>query len=357
MNSLLRFTSHEFKTPVYAISATIKLALENFDLSPQLHEYLSICNVSCKQILYLSSNLMDYSALCTNQFIVHPELCSLQAFLSETESMIRILAERKGLEFIIEVDPGTPDDITIDPNRLQQVILNLLSNAIKFTKVGHVILKVQTSYYGQINFSVIDSGVGIAEEDMARLFQQFQMLGDRAENPNGHGIGLHISNRLLEALGGTNLVVSSKLSQGTIFSFDLPIGIENPNSVPDEGCGIDRGGDIPKEREDVEVVDRVGEVVGSGGTFLPKTYKLAQVLIADDTEFNRYALRHMLEQMDISVCEVDDGEEAVKQVKSRHEIGHMFKLIIMDVDMPIKNGWEATVELLSLKESGEIPEL
>jgi len=62
--------------------------------------------------------------------------------------MIRILAERKGLEFIIEVDPGTPDDITIDPNRLQQVILNLLSNAIKFTKVGHVILKVQTSYYG-----------------------------------------------------------------------------------------------------------------------------------------------------------------------------------------------------------------
>jgi len=65
----------------------------------------------------------------------------------------------------------------------------------------------------------------------------------------------------------------------------------------------------------------------------------------------------MLEQMDISVCEVDDGEEAVKQVKSRHEIGHMFKLIIMDVDMPIKNGWEATVELLSLKESGEIPEL
>ena len=99
------------------------------------------------------------------------------------------------------------------------------------------------------------------------------------------------------------------------------------------------------------------DVLGSGATFVEKNYTLSQVLIADDTEFNRYALRMMLEKLDISVCEVDDGEEAVKQVKSRHEIGQMFKLIIMDVEMPIKNGWEATEELIALKEAGEIPEL
>ena len=205
MNSLLRFTSHEFKTPIYAISATIKLAMESFDLNPRLLEYLNICNISCKQIIYLSSNLMDYSALCTNQFIIHPELISIADFIKETDLMIRILAERKGLEFIIDIDDDVPAEMLVDPNRLQQIILNLISNAIKFTKKGYVMLKIQNSFHGYLNFSVIDSGVGIPEKDIEKLFGQFEMLGDRANNPNGHGIGLHISNRLLDALAKTKL--------------------------------------------------------------------------------------------------------------------------------------------------------
>lgn len=102
-----------------------------------------------------------------------------------------------------------PREVFIDANRLKQVLLNLLSNAIKFTKSGHVILKIQNSYSNLLNFSVIDSGVGIASDDMSRVFEEFQMLGDFGSNPTGSGFGLTISNRILEAMGGTKLKVSS----------------------------------------------------------------------------------------------------------------------------------------------------
>ena len=103
------------------------------------------------------------------------------------------------------------------------MLLNLLSNAVKFTKEGHVILKVQNSTEYKINISVIDRGVGIADDDLPRLFKPGSMLGDIRDNPTGSGFGLHISNRLLEAMGGSYLQVSSKEGEGTVFNFDIPI--------------------------------------------------------------------------------------------------------------------------------------
>ena len=140
--------------------------------------------------------------------------------------MARILAQRKGLDLIINMGSNLPDTVYIDMNRMIQVLLNLLSNAIKFTKVGHVLLKVQNSYHNSINISVIDRGVGIAEADLSHLFQQFSMMGNFSDNPTGSGFGLHISNRLLEAMGGTLLRVSSKEGEGTTFNFDIPISYE-----------------------------------------------------------------------------------------------------------------------------------
>ena len=142
MISFIRFISHEFKTPTIAIIATLQSAEEIQEVDPELAEYLKICKISSKQILYLSHNLMDYNALCADQFIVNKQSCQLAPVIEECELMIRILAERKGLNFIVEMSSDLPDFVYIDTNRLIQVLLNLLINAIKFTKEGYIILKV-----------------------------------------------------------------------------------------------------------------------------------------------------------------------------------------------------------------------
>jgi signal transduction histidine kinase len=136
---------------------------------------------------------------------VNKESIKLSDVMAECQFMISMLASQKSIEFQIDVDNLCPEVIFTDANRLKQILNNLLSNSVKFTQEGHVRLCVQPSITDHLNFMVSDTGVGIKEDDLPNLFNQFTMFGDRSLNPNGSGFGLYISNLLLQSLGSEKM--------------------------------------------------------------------------------------------------------------------------------------------------------
>lgn len=215
MARLLRFIGHELMTPVYSVVESLRYVLENSNLDKQIQEYLETGFIQAKQLNYLNLNLIDYSALVTNQFSINQQKCFLSVLISECEEIIYSLCQRKGVSLKIKVSNNVPVEIWVDANRLQQVLLTLLGNSIKYTKAGYVILTVQQSYYGFVNFSIIDSGSGIQLDNI--YFDQVNI----AENPTS--FGLDVSNRLLIAMNATKLTIHTIEGKGTNIYFDIPV--------------------------------------------------------------------------------------------------------------------------------------
>lgn len=311
--------SHELRSPLNAVIGFSQLMMRTNDLPREHYENVSIINRSGDYLLTLINNILDLSKIEAGKTTLNTQNCDLYYLLEDLEDMLQLRATNAGIELIFVKDDRVPRFIRIDEVKLRQVLINLLGNAIKFTKMGNVKLLVTTVDVAEqectLNFSVRDTGVGIAPEELSDLFVSFSQAQAGKEKQEGTGLGLSISQRFVQLMGG-EITVASELGQGTTFQFQIPIQLGR-ESLADAN---------PKMRTLALAPDQ-------------PTYK---ILVVDDKPINCQLLIKLLQPMGFEVQEASNGQEAIA-IWDRWEP----HLIWMDMRMPIMDGYEATKHIKS----------
>ena len=310
--------SHEIRTPMNAIIGFSQV-LADENLTTQQKEFVEIIQDSSENLLKLIDDILDLSKIEAGKIYVEIADCPLEKLLTRVESVIRLNAEEKGLEFRIAESDSLPKVIRTDSVRLRQCLINLASNAVKFTQEGHVYINVsleQGDDGGFIRFDVEDTGIGIPADRQQAIFESFiQVDGSTTRKFGGTGLGLAITKRLTELLGG-NLSLTSEEGKGCVFTLRIPAGVDASHTVAPEQQD-------PAERNTTETEKSSGF---SG-----------HILVAEDIPTNRKLLAMLLENVGFEVAIAEDGRQAVDKA-----LAESFDLILMDMQMPNLNGYEAT---------------
>ncbi len=308
--------SHEMRTPVNAI----------YSLSEQLHKQsgegqmkkqLAILARSAGHLRSIINDTLDFSKIQSNKLKFNSVHFSPAAVFEEVISIQNIEAVKKGIELKYWPINTLPYAILGDPLRLKQILINLLTNAIKFTDEGKVVLEVKSSDDKEdkvrIDILVKDTGTGISEENLDRIFDEFvQVETEGGKKYSGTGLGLSIVKKLVEMQGG-KITLKSELHKGTAVFVSIPYLKGDPEKI---------------ELEESTMPD------------IPEYFKSLTVLIADDEEFNRYVIKNIFDKWGVNYNEAVDGEEAVEMSKVRK-----YDIIFLDVRMPRKNGLDAAKEI------------
>ena len=315
----LAMMSHEIRTPLNGILGTAELLDLSENLDQTQREYVQIIRRSGKTLLVLINDILDFSKIEAGQleldlhpFMLMPELASLT-------SLYFPLAEEKGIALISEFSSALPEGMISDSTRLRQIIGNLLSNAIKFTHQGSVTLSVgwkSRTSADELIVSVKDTGIGIAKGKMDRLFKPFSQADlSVTRKYGGTGLGLVISSRLVEALGGT-IAVDSTLGQGSTFSFRIPA-------------------------KSVAIKDN--QVFSASADELASNLKPLKILVAEDNAMNQLVLLKLLEKLGYAADIANNGLEALVRIREDH-----YDLVIMDMQMPEMDGLASTLAIRQL---------
>jgi len=317
--------SHEIRTPLNAILGFTQI-LADENLTDEQRHYLQIITDSARSLLRLIDDVLDLSKIEADKLDIEPQPCLLPKLLDSVEQMLRPQAEQKRLAFRISLAPDVPQTIYTDPDRLRQCLLNLLNNAIKFTPEGfvHLDVSVQSQQAASIlRFDVIDTGVGIPPDRQQAVFDAFtQADGSTTRKFGGTGLGLTITRKLVERLGGT-ITLKSEPGKGSVFSITLPLQHDPPPSATPETPAHS-----PEQLSPQPPTPRPG----------------AHILVVEDTPTNQTLIRLLLESMNLRVTIAADGHQAVEKALSQS-----FDLILMDIQMPNMNGYEATGTLRARK--------
>lgn len=342
-STLLRFVSHELRTPTNAILNLVAEVGEASNLTPAQHTDLSMVLASTHFLLGVINDLLDFSKVMADKFVVVKADFNLRQELQETVKLVALQCARKGIYLRLNVDEMIPQSVYSDGNRLKQVMLNLLSNALKFTMKGGIDVVATLTDLSLVRISVADTGIGIAEDQLPRLFQAFSTVeGTQHLNPQGCGLGLSIANLIVKSLGPACIQAESSLGHGSRFSFEVEIG-----EIPQKGlAGVsDYTTDIPWEEAAASLPMEFSPSMERRG-ILPK------VLIVDDSEFNRSVLRTLLGRYQLRCDEAETGQRALALVQTRLARGSPYLLIIMDVEMPEMDGLSATRAIRSIELPG-----
>lgn len=304
--------SHEIRTPMNAIMGLSQLAL-NKELSFDIRDYLEKIYSSSHSLLGILNDILDFSKLEAGRMTIEHALFDLNTLLDNLSNVFVAHAEEKRLAFKLELAADVPRNLIGDSSRLQQILINLLSNAIKFTEQGSVVLNITVTHLVpsevRLLFCVTDTGIGISANDREKLFQPFsQVDGSITRRFGGTGLGLAISHNLMQLMGG-EFSVASILGQGSSFSFELVLGV---SSLPKF--------DTPR-------------IVKNAGPALAGT----KVLVAEDNLINQQVICEFLQLSGITVELAGNGKEALELL----ELGK-FDAVLMDIQMPILDGIEAT---------------
>jgi hypothetical protein len=313
--------SHEIRTPLNGLMSMGQLLLGT-RLDRVQREYTENLVHSCRALSTVINEVLDFSKIEAGVLEIKPYDFSLRSLLDEVMQLMRFTAEAKSLGLEYRCPADIPDRLHGDASRVRQVLLNIIGNALRFTETGEVIVRVERTGTEagaiRLRFSVIDTGVGIREEQQAKLFERFTQLDDTPSRTHGGtGLGLAISKHLVEAMGG-RIGVESVYSQGSTFWFDLPMS----------------------------VADNTGEL--TGGEAEPILLQGLKVLLVDDDAINRLAGQRILEQAGCVVTLASDGEEALKVLVQRP-----VDLVLMDIHMPRLDGIEATRRIREGWDRGE----
>jgi PAS domain S-box-containing protein len=317
--------SHEIRTPMAAILGYADVLLDRMK-DAENRDHVGIIKKNGQYLLELINDILDLSRIEANKLEVAVEPFSLSKFIADIQSLVQVRVDEKGLAFEIRFETEVPETLQSDPIRLRQILINLLGNAVKFTDHGRVVLAIKTIVQPgktpQIEFAVIDEGIGISEEQMQRLFQPFTQ-GDTliTRNFGGSGLGLAISKRLIDLLGG-EIAVESTLGHGSTFRvrFDAP-GIEESTMVRP------RVDVLPEEESRAEEESRV--------------HLDCRVLVVDDRRDVRRISQLFLERVGATVTTAENGQEGVDAALRAYQAGEAFDVILMDMQMPVVDGLEA----------------
>jgi signal transduction histidine kinase/DNA-binding response OmpR family regulator len=310
--------SHELRTPLNAILGFSQLMNRETSLTPQQQENLGIINRSGEHLLSLINDILDLAKIESGKTTLYSTDFDLYSLLDLIAEMLTLKAESKGLQLIVEWHPDLPRYIHTDDKKLRQILINLLGNAIKFTNKGSVTLKVRGEESEQDNtmiaFEIADTGAGIAPEEIDNLFQTFTQTEAGRQSQEGTGLGLPISKKFVELMGG-QITVSSQLGIGTVFKFDI-------------------------QAQRAEAIQLIGHKSTQRVMGLQPQQQEYRILIVDDRLENRQLLLKLLRPIGFQVQEAINGQEAVEiwQIWRPH-------LIWMDMRMPVMNGYEATQQI------------
>ena len=319
--------SHEIRTPMNSILGFSEVML-NTTTDEKNKSYLKTILSSGKTLLTLINDILDLSKIEAGRMQISPEPVSVRCVINEMKQIFKQKTDEKNLDFIVEIDDDLPGNITIDEVRLRQILLNLIGNAVKFTSEGYVKTEVTllNESNGIIDFeiAVIDTGIGIAENDKKQIFDSFsQQSGQDAKRYGGTGLGLAITKRLCELMNG-RIDMESKLGKGSKFVVSFRNIKYSSQKISEEDA----------DEWNEENVDFLG----------------ANVLIVDDVPHNRDLIVSYLESYDLKINTADNGKMSVDLAMDL-----MPDLILMDIRMPGLNGYEATEIIKSNKKTKHIP--
>jgi len=311
-SAFLAGMSHELRTPLNAILGYAQILKMNPGLNNRQLSGLSTIQNSGEHLLTLIEDILDLSKIEAGKVELLRDAVDLRVFLRVIGDIIRVKAEEKNLLFSCETAPDLPRIVQVDQKRLRQVLLNLLGNAVKYTDRGRVLLRV--SKVGgdpsqvRLRFDVQDTGIGISRDDVERIFEPFEQVGDLAHQVGGTGLGLTISRQLVRLMGG-EIGVGSQPGAGSLFWFELALPLLEFGVAALPAKGVVTGYDAPVRR----------------------------VLIVDDVASNRQMLDDLLGALGFEVCQAGDGRQALDLL---HEA--RVDLVLMDMVMPGMGGLEAT---------------
>lgn len=319
--------SHEIRTPMTAILGFADNLLDTTLSSTDRHHAIYTIRRNGEFLLEIINDILDFSKIEAGRLDVERIRSSPIQLVADVQALLMDRAREKGLTFEVEYEGSIPESIEVDPTRLRQILINLVGNAIKFTQDGSIRLICRFIFDEddpQMQFDVIDTGVGMTEEQMNRLFQPFvQADTSTTRRFGGTGLGLAISRRLAEMLGGNITIVHTHPGVGTQFRATISTGsLSNVRMLtnPKAEFSVHEKTEDPADSE----------------------IKLdCRVLLAEDGPDNQRLIQHILKKAGGDIVVVENGRKAVDEALKAHDQGHTFDVILMDMQMPIMDGYEA----------------
>ena len=303
--------SHEIRTPLNAIIGFTKVVLKT-DLTSKQKEYLSAIKVSGDALIALINDILDLAKVDAGKMIFTNTSFKMASSIAAMLQLFETKIQEKNLILVKDYDNRIPEIVVGDSARLHQIILNLVSNAVKFTTKGKISISVSLLNENEnnitIKFSVTDTGIGIEENKIETIFENFQQAtNDTSRLFGGTGLGLAIAKQLVEQQGGT-IFVESKIDEGSTFSFNLDFQKTNSETIMD---------------------DTVLE--------LNSEYRNIKVLVVEDIALNQLLMKTLLHDFGFEVDMADNGKIAIEKLQTKY-----YDIILMDLQMPIMNGFETT---------------
>lgn len=316
-SDFLALMSHEIRTPMTGIFGMIDF-LKETSLSTEQRSFITTISECSKTLLNTLNDILDFSKIESGKLTISKVNFDFHQALQNSARIMGQIAADKGLGMKLDLAPDVPKDIHGDPHRLQQITMNLMNNAVKFTEKGSVTLKVAYKQEGEtpmLRVEVIDTGIGISKENIAKLFSAFSQADSSISRRfGGSGLGLSIARKLVELMGG-KIDVFSEEGKGSTFWYEIPY--EPPVATAETAASA------------------------SADTVVPPM----NILVAEDNLINSRIISKLLAHKGHHVTVVHNGEEAVKAVKV-----HPYDMIFMDVNMPVMNGIDATKNIRAMGE-------